>query len=475
VSETSYDVRIYVIDVYRGKRTTTHWVQWSVAGKRFKLPYKTDALAKSFRADLLSAAKRGEAFAKVEGLPVSLLRKETESTSWYDFVRNFVDMKWPDAAPTHRKSIADALAPITEAMIATDRGRPEHGVLRRALRVLFNTSHRDATQPEDVSAALEWLSRSTRPVSDLSKPDVLRKVIADFERKLDGKRAAPDTVRLRRTTFGNALDYAVEKELLTVSPLRDVKTKKHRTAIHQVDRRSVANPVQARTLLHAVRGIGRTGQKLVAFFALMYFAGLRPEETTNVRRGDLDLPPRTWNESDQCWEVHEWGVINLDRATPEVGGEWTDSGERSEERGLKHREDTVGRPVPCCPELALFLYEHLDLFGTGPDGRLFVAERGGRVGSSTYGRVWAQARKAAFTPEVVASPLAKRPYDLRHACLSMWLNAGVEATRVAEWAGNSLAVLLRVYAKCIDGGAQTAMQRVLTALGGRSESRMVNS
>ncbi|MFD1046439.1 integrase, partial [Kibdelosporangium lantanae] len=80
--------------------------------------------------------------------------------------------------------------------------------------------------------------------------------------------------------------------------------------------------------------------------------------------------------------------------------------------------------------------------------------------SSTYGRVWAQARTAVFTPEVAASSLAKRPYDLRHACVSTWLNAGVEPTRVAEWAGHSLSVLMRVYAKCLDGGEQQARARV---------------
>jgi hypothetical protein len=33
----------------------------------------------------------------------------------------------------------------------------------------------------------------------------------------------------------------------------------------------------------------------------------------------------------------------------------------------------------------------------------------------TIGRVWRRARQAAFTAEVAASPLAKTPYDLRHA------------------------------------------------------------
>jgi hypothetical protein len=185
VTTTSYDVRIYVIDVYKGKRTTTHWVQWSVAGQRFKKPYKTDALAGSFRAELLSAAKKGEAFCTETGLPVSLVRKGTVVMSWFDFVCLFVDMKWTDASPKHRRSIADALIPITEAMFATDRGRPEHPILRRALRILFNTNQRTSTQPSDIAAALKWLSDNTRPAADLSKPDVLRKVIADLERKLD--------------------------------------------------------------------------------------------------------------------------------------------------------------------------------------------------------------------------------------------------------------------------------------------------
>ena len=63
-----------------------------------------------------------------------------------------------------------------------------------------------------------------------------------------------------------------------------------------------------------------------------------------------------------------------------------------------------------------------------------------------------------------SSPLARRPYDLRHAAVSLWLNAGVPATQVAEWAGHSVNVLLRVYAKCIYGQDEAAKQRVQAAL-----------
>jgi integrase len=150
-----------------------------------------------------------------------------------------------------------------------------------------------------------------------------------------------------------------------------------------------------------------------------------------------------------------------------AGAEWTDSRQRSEARGLKHREPGTGRTVPCSPELTAMLHRHLAEHGTAPDGRLFRGARGGgRLSSTVYGRVWSKAGDAAFTPEVVSSPLAKRPYDLRHAAVSTWLNAGVEATRVAEWAGHSVAVLLRVYAKCLDGGEQAARAKVQQAMTG---------
>ncbi|MFG1878139.1 hypothetical protein ACGFIV_25130 [Sphaerisporangium sp. NPDC049003] len=60
--------------------------------------------------------------------------------------------------------------------------------------------------------------------------------------------------------------------------------------------------------------------------------------------------------------------------------------------------------------------------------------------------------------------MAGRPYDLRHAAVSLWLNSGVPAPDVAERAGHSVDVLLRVYAKCVDGQREIANQRIAEAL-----------
>jgi hypothetical protein len=42
----------------------------------------------------------------------------------------------------------------------------------------------------------------------------------------------------------------------------------------------------------------------------------------------------------------------------------------------------------------------------------------------------------------------------------------VPATNAAEWAGHSVEVLLKIYAKCLDGGEAQMRDKVMKALGG---------
>ena len=95
----------------------------------------------------------------------------------------------------------------------------------------------------------------------------------------------------------------------------------------------------------------------------------------------------------------------------------------------------------------------------------FASERGNVVAASSYSRVWKRTRELAFLPEQVSSVLAFRPYDLRHAGVSQWLDSGVPAPEVAARAGHSVDVLLKIYAKCIDGQEQEMNDRILKGLG----------
>ncbi len=459
----SYDVRIWGIRSYAGKKGTTHTVRWSVEGKPFPQTFSTKTLAEAFRSRLFTAAKNGEAFDTETGRPVSWARTDKTVPTWYQHATAFVDMKWSRLAPKSRAALADSLATVTAALTTTDRGRPDPKTLRGALaNWAFNTNARAAGKPKDEYAtAIAWIERSSVRIDKLADAATTRAALDALTKLPSGEDAAATTVNRKRFAFHQALEYAVEVKHLTSNPLDSVKWRRPRT-VETVDRRSVVNPVQGRALIDAVRAHSDYGAQLEAFFALLYFAGLRPGEALDVREEDLRLPKAGWGE---VWLI---------RSNPQPGKAWTDDGATGRSKALKHRARGEGRTVPLCPELVAILRRHLDTFGTGPDGRLFRAQKGGTglVCKTTYAKVWREARVKALAA-LATTPLGKRPYDLRHACLSTWLNAGVPATQVAEWAGHSVDVLLRIYAKCLDGTQDAARRRIEDALNadgaGRSE------
>jgi hypothetical protein len=160
-----------------------------------------------------------------------------------------------------------------------------------------------------------------------------------------------------------------------------------------------------------------------------------------------------------------WGRIDLAASASRAGRSWTDHGTARQERGLKHRAAHETRTIPIPPDLVRLLRAHIRRYGTIPDGRIFQTARGGIIQDSAYSGVWAEARKNALTEAQCQSPLGRRPYDLRHAAVSLWLNFGVPATEVARRAGHGVAVLLKIYAHCIDGQADVANRRITDALG----------
>jgi integrase len=456
--ETSYDVRIWKVEVYRGTRRTSYTVRWSVAGKPRRQTFKTAALADAFRSDLVAAARRGEAFGTESGLPVSMERAQRRM-SWLAFAREYAAMKWPHLAPNSRRNTARALTNATLALLTSDRGRPPDVELRKALTAWsFNVRTSASGQPpRDIARAVGWLERNTREVGDLAEPAVVRRMLDALALRIDGSPAAPGTVQRERGVLVNVAEYAIERKLLSHNPITRLPRKAPRI-VATVDRRVVVDPERARSLLAAVREQRPSGPSLVAFFAVMYYAALRPGEASTLRKPNLLLP------------AEGWGELLLESSTPEAGASWTDSGRRREERQLKHRAKGETRIVPCPPPLTALLHEHLAEHGSSEDGRLFRGVRGGELAESTYCRAWRKARVQALTPAEAASPLAARPYDLRHAAVSTWLNAGVPSTQVAEWAGHSLAVLLQIYAKCLVGQEEAARRRIDAALGGHSDA-----
>ncbi len=456
----SFNVKLWRVETRKRAKATTYRVRWFVAGEPFHETFATSNLADSYRSSLMSAMRAGEAFDRVTGLPRSMNSTRLART-WVQVAQEFIDANWDDFAPRHRKSTAEGLVTVTCALVREGRTPPDAKRLRLALMHWeFNTRARSSgdTPPDEYREALRWIADNSRPVDHLNNLDGIRQALDALSHKLDGNKASRSTVARKRAALSGALNYAVEKHYLIRNLMGEVRsTRRQGTAV--VDPGVVVNPKQAVALLDAVQEIH---PPLRAYFACIYYGALRPAEARNVRDTILKLPDEGWGE------------FVLGKSYQEAGSDWTDSGEQGEERGLKHRSEEDSRPVPIHPHLVQILREHIEEYGTGVDGRLFVTRtgRGGNggvplpppyqnpVSMKTVYRVWDDARAKALTPKQYASPLAARPYDLRHACVSTWLASGVDATQVAKWAGHSVDVLMRVYAKCLDDREDAAKRRI---------------
>ena len=122
--------------------------------------------------------------------------------------------------------------------------------------------------------------------------------------------------------------------------------------------------------LAAVEADGERGRHLKAFFACMYYAALRPEEATELRRSSITLPA----------EPGRWGEMRLTEARPRSGSSWTNTGEIRERAPLKHRAEGEARRVPIHPDLVEILHAHLAEFGPTDPRRSAVRRRPCRTG-----------------------------------------------------------------------------------------------
>ncbi|MCB5177806.1 site-specific integrase [Streptomyces sp. SMC 277] len=460
--ELSTDVRIWNISPVRSK-SAPFQLRWKVAGRVKTASFATHALADSRRSQLRQAMSRGESFGVDSGLPVSELRDQTpketnkDDPNWWTFSREYLAARWRTAAAKTREGLADSLATVAIAMGGEGNRAPNPEEIRLAVRWAVVPSHANEDPPEELRAAARWLAEKSLPLSALRESQVARDVHYQLAFKLDGTPAAAETYKRRRRGFNTAMDYAVQEGYLDRNPLVGLKRPGTGGITGIVDPRVLVNELQGRQLLTAVSYVGSVhrnrGRRLVGFFGCMLYAATRPAEAVGLTLDQCHLPDTGW------------GTLTLKETRPVAGKKWTDSGERHDRRGLKSREPDKDRPVPIPPVLVALLREHLTEFGTAPDGRLFGNERGGLLGSSSYWRVWKEARALALPPDKVASPLARRPYDLRATCITNWLRAGLPVAKVARRAGNSPEVIHRDYAGCLDDSEEDNNRKIEEAMG----------
>ncbi|MFC1410973.1 tyrosine-type recombinase/integrase [Streptacidiphilus sp. N1-12] len=456
----TFDVRINEIRERPG-RPKPYELRWTVGIQRHSKSYATKTLAQGREAELRTAMRKGEQFDAETGVPASELRLKDQST-WFEHARKYAEMKWKRSSAKSRGTRADALAMVTPALVTDRKGAPPARVLRRALTGwAFNFSGRTPPPPEQIAAALEWLERKSVPMAQLEEPDVLRAGLEALTLQLNGAQAAATTIRRKRMVLNNCLRYGIERRQLTANPLQFIDWSPPETD-DEIDWRYVPSPQQSKALIAAARTVGPRGRHLAAFFACMYYAGMRPAEVMDLRKKDCTLPESGW------------GRLLLAGSSPRAGSTWTDDGRSHDEKGLKRRARKATRDVPIPPVLVAILREHLETYGTGLGGRLFQASEGGVVQTKDYSNVWKLARAVALSEEQVATPLAEVPYAARKAGITLWLVSGVDPTEVARRAGHSVAVLYRFYAKVLDGKREQANSKIEQALNDAADDDSVS-
>ena len=92
------------------------------------------------------------------------------------------------------------------------------GALRSALYGYAFNPARAAAADEATARVLAWTEKASLRVTQLADPLVLRQALDALTLRLDGRRAAANTITRKRAVFHGALGYAVEAGLLESNP-----------------------------------------------------------------------------------------------------------------------------------------------------------------------------------------------------------------------------------------------------------------
>ncbi|MFF1839293.1 tyrosine-type recombinase/integrase [Streptomyces sp. NPDC058231] len=194
------------------------------------------------------------------------------------------------------------------------------------------------------------------------------------------------------------METAVDDELIRRNPCRIRGAGKESSA-----ERQIATVAQVDALADAL------GPRWRLMVFLGAYGPMRPEEQAELRRRDVDLDEMT---------------IRVRMAAPEL---------TTGRRAPGDTKSEAGKRVVVLPAfLRTDLRRHLDWYAErGPDGLLFVGEKGKPFRRSTFGRKWCRARG------LVGMPDGFRFYDLRHTGHTLATRSGATLKDTMVRAGQS--------------------------------------
>ncbi|GFE15252.1 putative prophage phiRv2 integrase [Streptomyces glebosus] len=209
---------------------------------------------------------------------------------------------------------------------------------------------------------------------------------------------APTTVAKAYRLLKAIMETAVDDELIRRNPCRIKGAGKESPA-----EREIATVEQVDALADVI------GLRWRLMVYLGAYGPLRPEEQAELRRKDVNLDTM---------------VLRIRQAAPEL---------TTGRRAIGETKSEAGRRYLVLPD---FLYtdlrRHLDWYAEeGPEGLLFVGEKGAPFRRSSFGRKWRRARAAVGLPEDF------RFYDLRHTGHTLTTRSGATLKDTMVRAGQS--------------------------------------
>jgi integrase len=220
------------------------------------------------------------------------------------------------------------------------------------------------------------------------------------------------------------METAVDDELIQRNPCRIKGAGKEKAA-----ERRIATVVQVDALANAV------GMRWRLMVYLGAYGPMRPEELAGLRRRDVDVDTLR---------------VRVRLAEPERMNGRRVQGDTKSEAGTR----TVILPAFLRRELRWHLESYAE---PGPDGLLFVGEKGAPFRRSSFGRKWRKAR------DVVGMPEGFRFYDLRHTGHTLSTRSGATLKDTMVRAGQSSEKAALIYQHS-DGERQQEVAAGLDAM-----------
>lgn len=245
---------------------------------------------------------------------------------------------------------------------------------------------------------------------------------------VSGIQRAPATVRVVLTHVSSIFSAAVDDGLIARNPCSARSVKAPRLAGEKVQ------PFTAEQVHRLVDAI--PGDRYRAIPVVAAGCGLRQGEVLGLQRGDCDFLGRWLHVRRQLKQATGGPKFALPK-------------------GQKVRK------VPLPQWVAEALAEHLRLFPVeDEDGLLFTSERGDPIRHNTFNaRRWKPALRAIGVDD---ADRRNGMHRARHTFASVLLSEGESVAAVAEWMGNTPAVVLKTYAHLMPS-SEDRTRRVIDA------------